>query len=246
MARTARDCRLLFETLTGDVRSPAVSATAARPLAGLRIAHLAHIYRDILPASESIQDAIDVACRTLEELGATIVSARVRDFLRFCNSASAILHAEAYRYHCSRLLGTPGTYGRRCYHKLMEGAAIESSDYARAIAARPALVAELNAILSDCDLIVTAVVADPACRFEDEEELECSGRSAFRIVFNLSGHPALALCAGFSPDGLPLGMQMVGRMGEDETLLAVAEAFQQATDWHLRHPGVFETGGSSV
>jgi aspartyl-tRNA(Asn)/glutamyl-tRNA(Gln) amidotransferase subunit A len=57
-------------------------------------------------------------------------------------------------------------------------------------------------------------------------------------MWNLSGFPAIAVPAGFSgdPPGLPVGIQIAGRPFEEETILAAAYAFEQATDWRLRKP----------
>lgn len=235
MARTARDCRLLFEALTTTGNNPR-SPASAQPLAGLRIAHLSHIYRGEMAASDAVLSALDTACGTFERLGATVVSATLKDFSRYLGAARAVLHAEAYRHHRLRLLTTPNQYGRRCFEELMIGATVSRSAYAEAHVARSALRSDLAGILTDCDLILTAVTADVACRFDDEEDLARSGRGAFRILFNLSGHPALSLGVGFNSEGLPLAMQLVGRMGDDEALLTVAEAFQAATDWHPHWP----------
>ena len=47
----------------------------------------------------------------------------------------------------------------------------------------------------------------------------------------LAGLPALSMPVGFSPDGLPMGMQIIGRRGDDAGMLQLAEAYHQATDW---------------
>lgn len=54
--------------------------------------------------------------------------------------------------------------------------------------------------------------------------------------FDLTGNPAIALPCGFSPQGLPLGLQIVGRHGEEGLLMRAAHAYEQATDWHQRRP----------
>jgi Asp-tRNA(Asn)/Glu-tRNA(Gln) amidotransferase A subunit family amidase len=53
---------------------------------------------------------------------------------------------------------------------------------------------------------------------------------------NYPGVPALTVPCGFDPAGLPIGIQLAGRHWEEGTLLAVAHAYQQATDWHRRRP----------
>jgi aspartyl-tRNA(Asn)/glutamyl-tRNA(Gln) amidotransferase subunit A len=53
---------------------------------------------------------------------------------------------------------------------------------------------------------------------------------------NLSGFPAISLPCGFSSKGLPLGLQLMGRPGDEATLLRVAYSYEQATPWHERFP----------
>ena len=58
----------------------------------------------------------------------------------------------------------------------------------------------------------------------------------FTSPFNLSGNPAVSVPAGFSSSRMPIGIQMVGRMQEDERLLWIAEQYEQSTPWHTQHP----------
>ena len=60
--------------------------------------------------------------------------------------------------------------------------------------------------------------------------------AAFTFPFNLTGQPAISLPLGWSAGGLPIGLQLVGGVLEDATVLRAAHAYQQATDWHLRAP----------
>ena len=54
--------------------------------------------------------------------------------------------------------------------------------------------------------------------------------------FNFSGHPACSLPCGFTADGLPIGMQLVGRPFDETTVFRVADAYQRTTDWHRLRP----------
>jgi aspartyl-tRNA(Asn)/glutamyl-tRNA(Gln) amidotransferase subunit A len=54
--------------------------------------------------------------------------------------------------------------------------------------------------------------------------------------FNVSGHPAASVPCGFTAEGLPIGMQVIGRAFDEATVLRVADAYQRVTDWHTRRP----------
>jgi aspartyl-tRNA(Asn)/glutamyl-tRNA(Gln) amidotransferase subunit A len=56
--------------------------------------------------------------------------------------------------------------------------------------------------------------------------------------FNFSGHPAASVPCGFTGDGMPIGMQIVGRPFDEVTIFRAADAWQRATDWHTRRPPV--------
>ena len=59
------------------------------------------------------------------------------------------------------------------------------------------------------------------------------------VVTNLTGHPAVAIKAGFR-DGLPVGLMITGRLYEESTILQLAAAYEQVTPWHTMHPGDFD------
>ena len=63
----------------------------------------------------------------------------------------------------------------------------------------------------------------------------------FAGPFNLTGFPAVSIPCGFTPGGLPIGMQLVAKPWQQGPLLAAAHAYQQATDWHRRLPPVLHT-----
>jgi aspartyl-tRNA(Asn)/glutamyl-tRNA(Gln) amidotransferase subunit A len=86
----------------------------------------------------------------------------------------------------------------------------------------------------------------PAPRADQEEvqaggatwDVHTGGPAWLTRPINLAGLPALALSAGFSREGMPLGVQMIGRPGEEATLLRLARSFQEATGHHVRAPAL--------
>ena len=58
----------------------------------------------------------------------------------------------------------------------------------------------------------------------------------FTRPFNVTGHPAASVPCGVTSEGLPIGLQIVGRPFDEATVLRLADAYQRATDWHTRRP----------
>ena len=67
----------------------------------------------------------------------------------------------------------------------------------------------------------------------------------YTFPFDLLGLPAISVPCGFSPDHMPIGVQFVGRAFDEATVLRAAYAYEQATDWHTRHPSVAGGGVSA-
>lgn len=235
MARSAADCSLLLQCLDAK-RFVARSTPRDHPLARYRIGRLKHLYEDEECTDEATYGAINAACTVLETLGARICDVHLDNYVELWRVSQTIHDFEAYRLHSSRLGITPNCYGERCRRALELGAAIAPSRYVEALRMRVELCEGVQRLLSLCDVLVTAVVSEPACKLDDEEALQRSGTGMLRIPFNLTGHPALSLCVGFSPAGLPLAMQLIGHKFHDEVVLAIASAYQEATTWHLRRP----------
>jgi len=90
--------------------------------------------------------------------------------------------------------------------------------------------------MRNVDILITAVAPAPACRLDDLDAMDKSGDGSMRIPFNVTGNPAMALPIGFTTDGLPLSMQLVGKHMAESTVYRVAFAYEAATGWHQRRP----------
>jgi len=118
----------------------------------------------------------------------------------------------------------------------MPGAFIRAVDYQQAVRRKAQLATQTNELLKRYDLLLAASSMDPACRIDDPAEIERTYPRQARTPFNVTGHPALALGAGFHSNGLPLSFQIVGRPFDEVTIYRAAAAYEGAHDWHQRHP----------
>lgn len=112
--------------------------------------------------------------------------------------------------------------------------------YGKAQAVRTLVCQDFEAAFKEVDLIVTPVTPTPAFKLgeKSEDPLQMYLSDIFTISVNLAGLPAIAVPCGFSKANLPIGLQLIGREFEEETLLRAAHAYEQTTQWHLKKPVV--------
>jgi len=112
--------------------------------------------------------------------------------------------------------------------------------YGKAQAVQALICQDFDAAFKDVDLIVTPVTPTPAFKLgaKVDDPLQMYLSDIFTISVNLAGLPAIALPCGYSKGGLPIGLQLIGRAFEEETLLRAAHAYEQSTQWHLKKPNV--------
>ena len=110
--------------------------------------------------------------------------------------------------------------------------------YGKAQAVRTLIRQDFEAAFQDVDLIVTPVAPTPAFKFgaKADDPLQMYLSDIFTLSVNLAGVPAISLPCGFSRGGLPIGLQLIGRPFEEETLLRAAYAYEQSTQWKTKKP----------
>jgi aspartyl-tRNA(Asn)/glutamyl-tRNA(Gln) amidotransferase subunit A len=245
MARTVEDAALILQAIAGpdpndltteDLPVPDYAAALTSDISDLRVgvpkSHL-------LPALQPpVEKAFRKATRRLQGLGASLVEVEIEGLPEALATWMLVTAAEAAAFHQQRLEERPGDFSDQVRTRLQLGLQTRAVDYLRALDAQRRLAAELYRVYSEIDLLVTPTTPATASKIEDE--LSSGGVEAsyarFTCPFNLTGQPAISLPCGFSKDGLPIGLQIVGRPFDEPTLLRIAHAYEQATKWHLRRP----------
>ncbi len=112
--------------------------------------------------------------------------------------------------------------------------------YGKAQAVRTMIRRDFEAAFKDVDLIVTPVTPTPAFKLGEkaQDPLQMYLSDIYTISVNLAGNPAIAVPCGFSREGLPIGLQLIGRPFEEETILRAAYAYEQATQWRTKKPAI--------
>ncbi len=155
----------------------------------------------------------------------------------FSACGQIILASEAYAVHEQWLRERPQDYGARARERLLAGAGLRAVDYLQAVRWRLQLRDQVDAAFANIDLAITASSMDPACRIDDDAALAANYWRQARMPFNVTGQPGLVIPAGFSKDGLPLSLQLVGRPFTEPMLYRVAQFYEDTTGWIKRHPG---------
>jgi aspartyl-tRNA(Asn)/glutamyl-tRNA(Gln) amidotransferase subunit A len=141
--------------------------------------------------------------------------------------------AEAAEYHARTIDAHPDRYTAPIRVRLQAGRHILAEDYLRAQRGRLRLIDEVDAALAGCDALLLPtlpVTAQPigaaTVRVGDWEESVRNAMLRLTQLFNVTGHPALTMPAAPTPEGLPVGVQLVGPRGATRRLLDVAAALE--------------------
>jgi len=208
-----------------------------QPVRGLRVGVVRREFEESIDPAVR-QAALD-AVAVLQDLGLTVVNVTTPPFEEAVLSLLTILFVEAAAFHREWTARRPDGYSPAVLERLKMGALIPGVDYLHAQRARRAFRDRLARVFDEVDVLVTPTSPTPAHEFSEE----VPGRDFTPYIrrtgpFNLTGYPALSIPCGYSPDGLPLGLQLVGRSFEEAVLLRVAHAYQRVTDWHTRRPAL--------
>jgi aspartyl-tRNA(Asn)/glutamyl-tRNA(Gln) amidotransferase subunit A len=180
-----------------------------------------------------VVDAFEEALVTLRRLGADVRDVRIPS-MNATHAFLLILLAEAYAYHERDLREHPELYGDVLRERFQAGALVTAAEYMQAQRIRGQICQETAAVLRDVDVLATPTTPKPATPFSLAFDPEFGFPRSNMPPFNITGLPTLALPCGFSTSGLPLSLQLAGRPFEEEMVLRVGHAYEQATPWHTR------------
>jgi aspartyl-tRNA(Asn)/glutamyl-tRNA(Gln) amidotransferase subunit A len=112
--------------------------------------------------------------------------------------------------------------------------------YLKGLKLRTLVRRDFEAAFTDADIVVTPTAPTTAFRLGERtaDPLQMYLSDIFTISANLAGLPALSLPCGFDDQGLPIGIQLIGRPFEEDRILAAAHAYEQAHDWARQHPSL--------
>ena len=252
LAQTAEDCALLLQLMAGpDPEDPTASgapasdyvAATAASIKGLKIGVPTTFYVDDL--DPEVARILDETIAVLKREGGDIVKIELPDQRQLAAASQLVLAVEAAAFHKRWLIERPQDYGPQVLMRLQNGLAIPGVTYLEALRWRGAALAAHVAATAGVDAVITPVAPVAAPTIAESDVGNASGAEAviqrltrFTRPVNYLGLPSLAIPAGFTTAGLPVGMQLIGRSFDEVTLLTIGAAFQRATDFHAKIPKI--------
>ena len=183
-----------------------------------------------LRASAEQQSNFEAQLASLRNAGAELVEYDMpEDTGLILQSANDVLQYEAARIYGDLVAANPDKTSAHLKQLVADGLAVSEERYQAALALQLRLRAGLAAWISPCDAIVTLSATGQAPR-----GLNDTGDAAFCVPWSFLGVPAINLPSGWSADGLPLGLQVVGAFGHDKKMLEVAAWVESAIRFQQR------------
>jgi aspartyl-tRNA(Asn)/glutamyl-tRNA(Gln) amidotransferase subunit A len=244
LARSVEDCAIALQVLAGfDARDagsikrdiPSYRAALKPDLRGLKIGVLRHNWEMDLPASEDVRRAMEEALGVLKGLGAELEDCQIRSQQHYFDVKVIIAESEIFSIHQPNLIIRAGDFGADFRARVLPAALFSANDYVQATREHRRLVAEMQPLYDQYDAFITAGQGE-APPLEAHRSLTFWQKPNLFTAANVTSQPALELCNGFGGNGLPLGMQILGRPFDEETVFRVAYAYEQATPWHRQQP----------
>ena len=242
MARSAADAALVLQAIAGfdaadsitaDVAVPDYAAALEMPLSNLRLG----IPRDYFfeGVNPEVGEAVDRAIRLLTPKFRDVREIVLPRFQFVPNGSYDVelLHYQAPFFHKSPELYHP--WSRR---QLTDLESVTAVNYVETLRRLRDCRRDIRRIFEQVDILILPTKRDVAPTIQATVDESYKRPPSNTSAFNRFGTPAISIPCGFSRDSLPVGLQMLGPAFGEPRVLAVAHAYQQATDWHRRHPAV--------
>jgi aspartyl-tRNA(Asn)/glutamyl-tRNA(Gln) amidotransferase subunit A len=250
LARSVRDCAAVLAITAGPdgadpdcVRAPDIASSdwQSGSLDGMRVGVVReHHFPDM--ADPALAPCFDAALRELAAAGADLVECSLPYYPEVVTATMVSTMAEAAAYHRNDLCSRWQDYFAATRALVAFGALVSGADYVQAQRTRRVAQLALASLFTDLDAVVMPTVATgspPHAALQDSAgglDLSSLFGTIFTTYWDGVGNPALAVPMGFTAGGLPLSLQIAAPAFGEAKALAVGEALQQRTDWHLRTP----------
>jgi aspartyl-tRNA(Asn)/glutamyl-tRNA(Gln) amidotransferase subunit A len=247
LTRTVEDNAILLHAIAGHDPDDATSTTRPIPdclaelkrgVKGMRIGVIEHFYTEDATAHPAQVDAIARAIEVLRKLGAEVRTIRLSPLSLWTDCNRTIHAADAYAIHERDMQERPQDFASLTRRRLLPGAFISAAKYIRAQQLRHALCREFAQAMRGLDAVITLSSLELPCAIDDPDAVLRTYDKQCRLVFNVTGTPAISVPTGFTDDGVPLAMQIASRSFGEPAVYRVAHAYCEATGFAARRPPV--------
>ena len=255
LAKTVADTALVLQAVAGydpqdpiSLRAPAAdySRDLDKDIKGTRVGVLEELVG--ANCTEEVEAAVRSAVAVLEGLGAEVSRVSIPHSEESTRVLTVVSEAESavdYRrvFPKERL----DNIDPDLVEYIRRGDSYTMAEYLDGQRMAAVLRQEVDSVLEDVDIVVAPTCLTPAVLISQERKfISVRGQDVdylkllLRVtsISSVTGLPALSIPCGFSSDSLPIGLQLMGRRMEESRLLRIGHAYEQATDWHLRHPQI--------
>lgn len=232
MARSVRDAAMLLDAV-GE--TPGFASLLEEDVFPLRVGIARKsFYDDLEPAvATCVSDALDVLRKLVAE---------VREVEVPIDAFRTLFDAEIYEYHEAMAAKTPELYDPRTLYRVQKAAGISATAYIREGRRLEQFRRQAETIFDDVDVVITPTTPGVAPKLADLEAQAIADVRPFEMKhllrntapFSSLFWPSTSVPCGFTPEGLPVGMQISSRPGADSLCLRLAYAYERATEWHKR------------
>ena len=248
MTRSAADAAAMLGAMAGaDENDPTASrspvpdylATIGDGLRGVRVG-IDAAWND-QGADGETRRVVGEAIEVVKRLGADVRPVRFPDPTAMIDGWMPLCGVEAAVAHEATYPARKAEYGSTMAGLLDIGHGLSGMDYQKLVLARIDFRGRIDALFETIDLLLlpaqaTASPTNAAMANLGTDPEFLAGMLRFTAPFNMSGSPTITLPGGFTPQGMPVGFQFAAAHDAEALLLRAGHAFQQETDWHLRHP----------
>ena len=241
ICRSVADTALMLEAIAGYDRSDFTSvdyptekyADFLGVRRRIRIGVARQLFFDGLDSE--IQIAVENAIKVIGEMSSDVVEIELPDV------PTTVQAPEVFAVHQKYFERSPELYRKWMRERLKQATAIDTAAYIQGVQEMQRIRRSIGDVFEKVDLIVTPTTPVPPITIDEALEMSLPGPAGELWLrntrpFNVYGLPTISIPCGFTSQGLPIGLQIAGPHFDEAGVLAVAHAFEQATDWHTHRP----------
>ncbi|MCS5667678.1 MAG: amidase, partial [Dehalococcoidia bacterium] len=254
ISRTVSDCAITLAAIAGhdpkdghtwDVPVPDYLASLSVGVQSLKIGVITERVQG--PSVDpQVRDLVVKAIAQLGELGAVVSEIEIPLIAQSAAISTAVTYGDVSGVHREGIDNHLKEYDYNLQLRLLTGAILPAQAHQKAVRLRHMLRQQILDALEKVDVLVMPTSSIPASPLPEKAGVESKeaflemlgGRRSFTAPFNLASVPALSINCGFTPDDLPVGLQIAGKPFDESMVFRVAYAYEQATDWNTRRPPV--------